>query len=380
MAYQQGSIYLHGGTWYLKYRTTEKGERLHKTVTLCRRDDLHRSKKSVLPLRDEFMRTVNQENGQKKPSKDMKIVTFWNQYLKHYGEEIVPLTGATRMKPSTLRGYKQIWSQHLKTHFGEMTVQEYTPKIGTRFLRTLAATQCKTTLKHIRALLCSIFKYAVQEEIILVNPIHDVLMPEDAIESASTKHYTIEEAENIISALKEHVDCQLIMALSCFLALRPSEICGCRWEDFDSEYLHIRRAVVRGVLGTPKTKESVADIPLVDQRIIIPLELWRTKCGNPAEGFVFQNGDGGHLHDSGHGRCQENPPGCGQSKVDLEGIVRRETRGLHRCRRSYGRKLRGCSATSAAPIHGYDFERLQKADYRGSIQNWHEAACCQEWR
>jgi integrase len=48
-----------------------------------------------------------------------------------------------------------------------------------------------------------------------------------------TAHYTLEEAENIISALVDHVDAQLVMALSFFLGLRPGEIAGLKWEDFD---------------------------------------------------------------------------------------------------------------------------------------------------
>jgi heme/copper-type cytochrome/quinol oxidase subunit 4 len=60
-----------------------------------------------------------------------------------------------------------------------------------------------------------------------VNPWHDVQLPDDAVESPSTLHYTIGEAENIVSALVDRADCQLIVALACFLGLRPGEIEGC---------------------------------------------------------------------------------------------------------------------------------------------------------
>jgi hypothetical protein len=36
-------------------------------------------------------------------------------------------------------------------------------------------------------------------------------MPDDAIESKRTQHYTLEEAEDIILALVDHVDCQAIV-------------------------------------------------------------------------------------------------------------------------------------------------------------------------
>jgi len=61
--------------------------------------------------------------------------------------------------------------------------------------------RARNTLKHIKALGSSLFKRAVIEQRIKVNPWHDVSMPDDAIQSEITKHYTLEEAENIISAL-----------------------------------------------------------------------------------------------------------------------------------------------------------------------------------
>src|SRR5207245_2163836 len=124
------------------------------------------------------------------------------------------------------------------------------------------STQGKATLKHIKALAGSLFGYAVEEEYIKVNPWHDVKIPDDAIESEATKHYTLAEVEDIISALVEHVDCQLVMALACFLGLRPGEIAALKWEDFDTETVSIRRSVVRGIVGIPKTPESRASLPL----------------------------------------------------------------------------------------------------------------------
>jgi integrase len=312
MAYQSGSIYKHNGSWFLKYRTTElkdgTSSRVHKTERLCsvngdqhhrlcEKKVEHRSKKSVEPVRDKIMQGVNTAQSNGKPQQDMSIVDFWEQRYLPYCEEVVQLTGKARKKPSTVRGYKQIWNQHLKAHFGKLTLQAYEPFMGTQFLQSLTGTQGKNTLKHIKALGSFLFKRAVIEQRIKVNPWHDVSMPDDAIESESTKHYTLEEAENIISALVDHVDCQLVMALSCFLALRPGEIAALRWEDFDAETVNIRRSVVRGIVDTPKTLESVAPLPLIDQ-VKVPLELWRQKSGNRKEGYVFEsrNGTPADLH------------------------------------------------------------------------------------
>jgi integrase len=254
------------------------------------------SKKSRQPNKalklklESFMLKVNQEQHTATSgdmADDMLIADFWEHRYLPYCEEIVKLTGKPRRKPSTVRGYKQIWQQHFKAHFAKLTLRQYEPRLGTRFLASLTNSQGRNTLKHIRALGSSIFSRAVVEERIKMNPWHDVSMPDDAIEPEQTEHYTLEEAEDMISALVDHVDCQLILALSCFLGLRPGEIAALRWEDFDSSFVHIRRSVVRGNVDTPKTKDSVADIPLVEPRILIPLKLWRQKSGKPKSGWVF---------------------------------------------------------------------------------------------
>src|ERR1019366_2237125 len=176
MAYQSGSIYKHNGSWFLKYRTTELKDgtlsRVHKTEQLCsvngeqhhklcEKKAEHRTKKSVEPVRDKIMQGINAPQSNGTPQQDMSIVDFWEQRYLPYCEEVVKLTGKARRKPSTVRGYKQIWKQHLKAHFGNLTLQAYEPFMGTQFLQSLTGTQGKNTLKHIKALGSSLFKRAV---------------------------------------------------------------------------------------------------------------------------------------------------------------------------------------------------------------------------
>ena len=294
---QRGYIYEASGSFYVRYWTVEivdgRSQRVQRSERLCERNDKYyaRNAKAVKLLRDDFMHKLNQQqNGNRAVNRavDMTVADFWEQVYLPYCEAIVRHTGQPRKKPSTLRGYKQIWNQHLKAHFGTMTLQGYEPHIGTQFLESLTATQNKNTIRHIKALGSSIFKRAVIERRIKMNPWHDVEMPDDAIDGSPTEHYTWEEAEDIISALVDHEDCQLIVALACFLGLRPGEIAGLRWEDFDKDYVHIRRSVVRGKIGTPKTVESLAPIPLIDP-VRIPLKLWRQKSGNRTEGWLFSS-------------------------------------------------------------------------------------------
>jgi integrase len=61
------------------------------------------------------------------------------------------------------------------------------------------------------------------------------------------------------------------------MGLRPGEIAALKWEDFDEESVHIRRAYVRGNVTTTKTPESVASLQMPN-RVRLFFELWRQKC------------------------------------------------------------------------------------------------------
>jgi integrase len=190
----------------------------------------------------------------------MTVAEFFDaRYLPHCEEFVQSKKPpGPRQRSSTIRGHKQIWTQHLEGHFGLLTLQEYEAVLGTRFLKTLVNTQGKTTIKNVRSLGSSIFKLAVSGELIKANPWRDVQMPEDAEESNDTEHYTLSEIKEMISALVDHIDAQLVIALACFMALRPGEIPAVSWPDIDSHWLHVRQNVVRGIVGRPKTRKSIA--------------------------------------------------------------------------------------------------------------------------
>jgi integrase len=250
-------------------------QRSHK---LCSKDRNtgHGSKsaKAVQALAEDHMRVVNAAVAPT-PSANLTVVEFWEKNYLPYCEIGWKGTG---MRASTIKGFKQVWNQHLKSHFGTVTLQNYTAVMARRFLSTLKTKQGKNTLKHIRSLASAMFSEAIERDLVNgANPWH-VKIPKDCKESAPTQHYTMEEAENLISALVDHVDAQLVIALSCFLGFGPAEISGLQWGDVDEDWIHIRRSkLAHGEVGPLKTKERMAPIPIIDQ-VRVPLELWRAKC------------------------------------------------------------------------------------------------------
>jgi integrase len=288
-----GSVYERCGSFYVRFYTRVDGKAKQVSEFLHAKDAKYHSVDcdAVLDLRDDFMRKQRKQQGATPVHSDGHIVSFWEtKYLPFITEH---------KKPSTVAGYTQVWKRHLKAHFEGRTFAEYRAHHGTEFILSITKKQNRTTLNHIRALMSAIFSHAVNlgvvEQNLVKGAVKIIGKPKATPE---TGFYTLEEAEDIISALVEHVDCQLVMALSCFLGLRPGEIQGLKWEDIDAHAIHIRRSVWHGIIGTPKTPESIASLPLIDA-VRVPLELWRRKRGNPSEGWVFetQNGDPVDLRD-----------------------------------------------------------------------------------
>ena len=199
MSHQSGSIYKYSGTWYLKYRTFEgdssSTKRVHRTVTLCavngeRHHEQctsrgeHRSKKSILPLRDALMKPVN--DGAVKPADPkaaMLVTDFWETlYLPH-------ISGKGGLKESTVWGYKQIWKQHLKPHFAGVTLRDYRTHHGSQLLTTLAKKLGRRTVTNTKNLMSADFTYAVNTGLIETNPCHDMKPLIRTIEPANTKAY-----------------------------------------------------------------------------------------------------------------------------------------------------------------------------------------------
>jgi integrase len=277
---------------YYKAETNSDGVTKLKAVSsrLCGKDAKHPSKdcKEVRDLRLQFMAQVNAE---KPVEGDMLISDFWLRFIKHCEEKIGPENvpekdKRPRLRQCTSKGYRALYRRRLQKHFGKLKLSEYRPGMGTRYLDSLTSKLGLNALKHIKALGNSIFERALIEERIKINPWRAVKLPQ--IKAPATKHYTPEEADRILLALKDHVNAQLAFQLACYCGLIPGEISGLKWEDGEGDVFHIQRAFVRGVLDVPKTLARIAPV-VVPSQVRMYLEAWWEKCGRPTEGWIFPN-------------------------------------------------------------------------------------------
>jgi integrase len=348
--YQRGYIYEAFGAFHVRYRLEEivdgKLARVQRSHRLCSKDKQHptASHKSVRRACDEFMATINAQVPDQPPQADLTVAAFWEHTYWPFVQE--------NCKPSTYLGYQQVWKQHLKDHFGNMTLREYRKGMGSLFITALAKKYRPRTVAHIKNLASGMFTHAANLDLIESNPWQFCKVLGKSKANGETKHYKLEEIENIISALVDHVDCQLIMALTFFLGLRKGEIAGLQWSDIDGGYIHIRRNKVRGHITTPKTKKSVRSLPLI-QPVKGLLMLWRAKC-KTNEVWVFQR----NL--------------MTVARKTIRPILTKEKlewKGFHAGRRGLGTVLRQITGNSTAgrDVLGHEDEALTKDHYEGKL-------------
>jgi integrase len=339
---QEGYLRKRFGAWHLSYYITENGDRKLKSHRLC---DDSQTKSQAKQLRNEFLRT--QVNIGVENAGPMGVVDFWDSVYLPFIES------TNNLKPSTVHGYKQVWNQHLKSHFGTLNLSDYKTHMMSVFLTGLAKTLRPRTLNAIKWLASAIFAHAVATGKCEVNPIRDAKVLGKTLGHGDTKSYTLEEIENVITALVDHVDAQLVMALSFFAGMRKGEIQGLQWGDIDSEFIHVRRAFSRGVAGLPKSKKSLRPIPII-QPVRGLLMLWRAK--NPNGVWVFTNSEGNALNMDMFAN-KVIKPALRKAKV--------EWKGFHAGRRGVGTKLRSLTGNSTAgrDVFGHSTTRVTEEHY-----------------
>jgi integrase len=74
--------------------------------------------------------------------------------------------------------------------------------------------------------------------------------------------------ETVLAMLRilEPLDIRAAVALGLayFAALRPAEIRGLQWADYDGARLDIKRSVWRGAVGQTKTESSGSSVPVIE--------------------------------------------------------------------------------------------------------------------
>ncbi len=196
-------------------------------------------------------------------------------------------------RPSTLKGYRDVWENHLKPLCGKLWLKETRTYHVQGWLNEIgkATKLSRNTLKHIKSVISGIFTLAKQQDYFRgENPARDTAVSPAAAEPQETYAYSLEEVQTILSVLPEPA--ATAFAVAAFMGLRHGEIQGLLWENFRDGEMYISRSIWNGHITEPKTRKGRAPVPVLRQLAErLEMHRLRSKCvgdvrGNPETGLA----------------------------------------------------------------------------------------------
>jgi integrase len=280
---QHGQIIRIGDRWYVRYweRRNIRGKIERKRVTHQLAPVSTRGKRppaDVVTEAERHMASIN--SGAIIADRIVTISDFVERIYLPWIEQ--------HKRPSTAKGYRDIWEDHLKPLSAEVWLKDARTYHVQGWLNQIGSGRLsRNTLKHIKSVVSAIFTLAKQQDYFQgENPARDTAINPGAAEPQEMCAYSLEEIHSILSLLPEPAG--TAFAIAAFMGLRHGEIRGLLWEHYRDGEMQVSRSIWNGRVTEPKTRKGRAPVPVIRQ-LAERLELHRLRCGNPNSGPVFAN-------------------------------------------------------------------------------------------
>lgn len=158
----------------------------------------------------------------------------------------------------------------------------------------------EASMKKIKFLLNGVFKSAIENNLIRINPISKLKLPKSNKDKKQIEVLTVEEQKKYVKAL-ENERYKLLFYLTLFTGLRLGEVIALKWEniDLDNAIITVKESIKRSkvynkdgtyekinVTKKPKTETSIREVP-IPKGVIDMLNDIDNK-----EGYVFTTSTG----------------------------------------------------------------------------------------
>lgn len=185
----------------------------------------------------------------------------------------------SNIRETTKKRYRSHYKNHISPVIGKMLVSEVRPIHCQMLLNKMAKDKKNSTIRNVRMLLFSIFESAMDNQIILNNPVNGNVKCTTGKSSEKKEALTLEEQNALLCATevsRYKNQYQFILQTG----LRTGEMIALKWSDVDmkNRLLHITKTMdaqhpnKRWRVGEPKSKSGIRDIPLTDEAVRILMD------------------------------------------------------------------------------------------------------------
>ena len=208
-----------------------------------------------------------------------------------YAKEWFEVRKAPFIEASTRNDYRSILNKHLLPTFGLRNLRAIKPIELQAYLNTFAG-KSSTQITMIASTLDNIYRCAMQDKLVSSNPAERLQKPE--AKKAPEKRALTDEERARIQALFDTHKHGLYLATMYYTGMRPGEVRGLKWGDFDWDagLIHVQRDIdfaAKGEAGKLKTAAAERYIPIADelrslllkQRSMPDMYVFHGKTGKP---------------------------------------------------------------------------------------------------
>lgn len=270
-----GHLQEKNGTFYMVLNyTASDGKRKSKWIStkLPVKGNKKKAEQLLAETRQSF---VPPEKSANITSSDMLFTDFMKLWLA---------IAKTTIKLTTYSGYAEITNKRIIPYFEPMNLKlnEVKPIDIQNFYLFQLEKVSPNTVTHHHAVIHRAFKYAVNTDLIVANPVDKVDRPKK--NSFQGSFYSKEELQQLFEIAKG-TKIELPIILASFYGLRRSEVLGLKWDaiDFQRNTITIQHtytscdidgSIIEVAADTTKTKSSRRTLPLIPQFRDILLEKW----------------------------------------------------------------------------------------------------------
>lgn len=180
------------------------------------------------------------------------------------------------IRPNTIRNYKERFKHNVDRCIGNMLMSEVKPMHCQNVLNQMKDDYKTSTIYQTRITLYSMFSDAVENDVILKNPVTKSVKYNIGKEPKKVRALTIEEQKKFLETAKGTSNYNQF-AFLLQTGLRTGELIGLKWSDIDfkKKVMHIERSmeyrhsVGEWRIGEPKSKSGYRDVPLTEEAISI---------------------------------------------------------------------------------------------------------------
>ena len=235
------------------YGKDENGKRVKKYKTFEKLSDARKALKEFTADKVKGIAIVPKE-------------TTVKEWIEYYMNDII----LPNREKTTVYGYLNMVNNHIIPALGKTRIQKLSPQQVQKYY-TMLINEKELSANSVRKhhdFLKTVLKIAVQQDIILRNPLDRVAPPK--MKKKDIKFYT---SENLIKLLDLVIGnrLEIIVYIAVLLGLRREEICGLQWSnvDFEKRIIAIRDAKTMAgsiiIDKNPKNKTSSRTLYITDE-------------------------------------------------------------------------------------------------------------------